>query len=93
MPPTDALLSCDVPILGQPMTVLNATLLPLVQCRCAAGGSVVLIVRLEGRQIGAMPGQCPSCGRVFLFRGLSFSASGQPEYAIEITEPMQGRDS
>ena len=93
MPLTDALLARDVPILGQPLTELDAPLLPLVQCHCASGGSVVLIVRLEGRSIGAMPGQCPNCGRVFLFRGLLFSATGQAEYAIDVTETRTGKDS
>lgn len=76
-----------VPIVGQPLTVLSATILPLVQCHCSTGGSVVLIAQISSVGVKTSPAPCPSCGRMFVLRGLSMDAQGQLQYSIEMSDP------
>lgn len=55
----------NVPIVGQPFTVLSGAATALIVCSCEAKTPILLV--------GMAPGACPACRRVFVVQDFSFN--------------------
>lgn len=78
----------NVPVLGQPFSIIGYVLTPTLKCNCEGGGVVTLVV-----QSSAVSGfvrtqdACPSCKRLFTVAGFSAAADGQMQFSVEMSIP------
>ena len=71
----------NVPIVGQPYTLLGGFLTAMIVCHCGGARVEVLIS-------GHVPGVCPSCGRQYVIqRGEVNNETGQIGCVIGMATP------
>ncbi len=78
-----------VPLIGQPMTVVNYTILVTVTCNCEQRGVLTLLAQFSGGQLRCAKEECPSCRRVFNVHNFSVDANGQMQFNVEMGVPQE----
>jgi hypothetical protein len=76
-------------LVGQQVSVLTYTILPVVQCHCPKGGVMQLYARYAEGGWQRSQETCPSCGKLYSVAAVDLDAQGQLKFAIEIAIPAE----
>lgn len=80
------LTDANVPMLGQQITVIGYSVLPLVQCGCGAT-PMQLVAQNTSGQWHALAATCPKCQNVYQIHTVEADARGLLRFAIALSRP------
>lgn len=76
-------------LVGQQVSVLTYTILPVIQCHCPKSGVVQLYARFAAGGWQRSQEPCPACGKLYSVGAVDLDPSGQLKFGIEIAVPAE----
>ena len=83
----------EIPVVGQPLTVLGWTCIVHVKHHCAATGLVDIVVKSTPLGLSADLGLCPSCATPMHVAGITLNPQGQVEFGFQCGLKPEGKVS